>query len=142
MRRSTAAAGGSAEQRAHQPADREAEFQRPAGAVALPERHLAGFARRGRDEHAVVRDLFDSPGGCAEHEGFAGAALEDHFLVQLADARRAGTGADEEHAEEAAVGNGAAVDDRHSLRALAAVMVPATRSHVMRGRSSANSSEG
>jgi hypothetical protein len=34
------------EQRACQLPDREAEFQRSAGAVALPERHLAGFARR------------------------------------------------------------------------------------------------
>ena len=46
---------------AHQPADREAELQRAAGAIALPERHLARLARRRRDEHAVVRDLLDSP---------------------------------------------------------------------------------
>jgi hypothetical protein len=66
-----------------------------------------------------VRDLLDPPGGRAQHEGFARPAFEDHFLVQLADAGRAGSGADEEHAVQAAVGDGPAVDDRHSLRVLA-----------------------
>ena len=39
--------GGQTQQIAHEPADREPELQRTARAVALPERHLAGLARRG-----------------------------------------------------------------------------------------------
>ena len=64
-----------------------AELERPPGGVRLPERHLARLARRGRDEHAVVRDLLDAPGRGAEQERLADAALEDHLLVELADAR-------------------------------------------------------
>ena len=74
----------------HQAADREPELERPAGAVALPERHLARLARRRRHEHAIVRDLLDPPRRGAEHERLADAALEHHFLVELADARGAG----------------------------------------------------
>ena len=83
-----AAGGRQPQQVVHQPADREPELERPAGAVALPERHLARLARRGRHEHAVVRDLLDAPRRCAEDERFADAAFEHHFLVELADARR------------------------------------------------------
>ncbi len=42
------------------PIARPSSSGRPAR-VALPERHLARLARRGRDEHAVVRDLLDAP---------------------------------------------------------------------------------
>ena len=103
----------------HQAADREPELQRPARAVAFPERHLARLARRGRHQHAVVRDLLDAPRRGAEHERFADAALEHHFFVELADARRARPGADQEHAEQPAIGNRAAVGDRHALGAFA-----------------------
>ena len=48
-----------------------------------------------------------------------GAALEDHLLVELADARGAGAGADQEDAEQTPIGNGAAVDDGHALGTLA-----------------------
>ena len=53
--------GRQAHEVVHQSADGEAELQRPAGAIAFPERHLAGFAGSGRDEHAVVRDFLDAP---------------------------------------------------------------------------------
>ena len=120
-----------------------AELQRPAGGVALPERHLARLARRRRDEHAVVRDLLDAPGRGAEQERLADAALEDHLLVELADARAGPALAGEEHAVEPAIGNRAAVDDRDALGALAGrERVLAARSHVRRGRSSAKSSDG
>ena len=42
---------------AHERAERAAELDRPPGPFAAPERHLAGLARRGRDDHAVARDL-------------------------------------------------------------------------------------
>ena len=121
-------------------ADRLAELVRPADALALPERHRAGHAGRGRDEHAVARDLLDPPGRGAEQERLAGARLVDHLLVELADAAAA---VDDEDAEEAAVGDRARVRDREPARALApADRRPPLRSQTMRGRSSANSSDG
>ena len=88
-----------------------------------------------------MRDFFDTPCGSAKNDGVSGAALEDHLLVQFADARTFGR-ACEKHAVKPAIGNGAAIDDGHALRTLAAVSLLATRSQVMRGRSSANSSDG
>ena len=130
------------EQFARHLADLAAEFGGASGAVAVPEGHLAGLAGRGRDADAIVRDLIDAPGGGAEDDGVAGAALEDHLLIEFADARAA-RGAGEEDAEEAAIGDGAAVDDGDAAaRPARAVSWLATRSQVMRGRSSANSSEG
>ena len=102
----------------HELSDRVSELDGPTGLVAVPERHLAGFARRRRDEDPVVRDLFDPPGRCAEREGLADLRLEDHLFVQLADARGP-VGAGEEHAVQPAVGNRAGVGDRHALGALA-----------------------
>ena len=64
-----------------------AELRGPSRAVAVPERHLAGLARRRRHRHAIVRDLVDPPGGGAQDDGVAGAALEDHLFIQLAHAR-------------------------------------------------------
>ena len=98
-------------------ADLAAELGGAAGAIAVPERHLAGLAGSGRDGDAIVRDLLDAPGGGAEDDRVAGAAFEDHFLIKLADPR-AFRGAHEEDAEHAAIGNGAAVDDGDPLRAL------------------------
>ena len=95
------------------------ELERPAGRVAFPERHLAGLARRRRDEHAVVRDLLDPPGRRAEQERLADAALEHHLLVELADAGARTALAEQEHAVQPAVGNRAAVDDRDALGAFA-----------------------
>ena len=70
---------------------------------------------RGRDDDPVERDLLDPPCGRAEHEALADAALVHHFLVELADAGAVG----QEHAEQAAVGDGAAARDRDPLCALA-----------------------
>jgi hypothetical protein len=66
-----------------------------------------------------VGDFFDAPRRCAEHECFADAAFKHHFLVELADARGARPGAQEKHAEEAAIGNRSAVRDGHAFRAVA-----------------------
>ena len=48
-------------QLARERAERAAELERAAGLVALPERHLAGLAGRGRDHDAVARDVLDPP---------------------------------------------------------------------------------
>ena len=99
----------------HERAQRPPELERPAGLVALPERRLGGLARRRGDDDAVEGDLLDAPRRRAEHERLADPALVHHLLVELADARAVG----EEHAEQPAVGDGAAARDRHVLRALA-----------------------
>ena len=62
------------------------QLVRPPHALALPERHRAGNAGRGRDQHAVARDLLDPPRRRAEQEHLALARLVDHLLVELADA--------------------------------------------------------
>ena len=96
-------------------ADRLAELARAAQAVALPERDRARDAGRGRDDHAVARDLLDPPRGRAEQEHLARAGLVDHLLVELADA----AAVREVDAEQAAVGDRARVGDRQRARALA-----------------------
>ena len=96
-------------------ADRAAQLRGAADAVAAPERHRAGHARRGRHDHAVARDLLDAPGGGAEQEGLARPRLVDHLLVQLAHAPAVG----QVHAVEAAVGDRAGVRHRQLPRALA-----------------------
>ena len=107
--------GRHAAQLAYELADREAELHRTAGLIAVPERHLARLAWRGRDQHAVVRDLLDAPCRCAEGERLAHLGLEDHLFVQLADAGRT-IGAGEEDAVQPAIGNRARVGDRDALR--------------------------
>ena len=104
---------------ADESADAAAEFERAAGAVALPERHFAGLAGGGSDEDAVVGDVDDAPGGCAEDEGLVGVGLEDHLFVELADAHGFALGVGEEDAIEAAVGNGSGVEDGEAGGAVA-----------------------
>ena len=133
-------AAGLAAELAGERTDGRSELGGSAERVALPERQAAGDARRGGDEHPVVGDVLDPPAGGAEGEDVADAGLVDHLLVELADA--AGLLADEEDAEEAAVGDGAAAGDGEPLGAGAPAELPVTRSHTMRGRSSANSSLG
>src|SRR5205807_1059098 len=58
----------------------------------------------------VMCNLFDAPGAGTENDGISGAAFEDHFFVELADAGSPGC-ACEEDSEETSIGNGAAVDD-------------------------------
>jgi hypothetical protein len=109
-------------QLARELADPLAELDRPARAVAVPERHLPRHARRGAHQHLVVGDLLDAPGAGAEHEDVARAGLEDHLLVELADAPGAAAqlvAAGEEDAVEAAVGDGARVGDGHPRGAVA-----------------------
>ena len=100
-------------------ADAAAELERAAGAVAFPEGHFAGLAGSGGDEDAVVGDFDDAPGGCAEDEGLAGMALEDHLFVELADADGLAFAVGEEDAVEAAVGDGAGVEDGEAGGAVA-----------------------
>ena len=94
-------------------ADRPTQLERPTRAVAVPERHLAGLARGGRDDDALVGDVLDAPGGGAQQERLARAALVDHLLVELADPGAVG----QEHAVQAAVGDGAGVGDGQALGA-------------------------
>ena len=102
---------------AQERAERAAELDRPAGRVALPERHPADLAGRGRDEHPVVGDVLDAPGRRAEQEHVADPRLVDHLLVELADAAARALAGGEEDAEQAAVGDGAAAGDGEPLRA-------------------------
>ena len=88
--------GRQPQQVVHQAPDGETELERTSRAVALPERHLPRLPWRRRDEHAVVGDLLDAPRRGAKHERLADVALEDHFLVELADPRVARAGADRE----------------------------------------------
>jgi hypothetical protein len=105
-------------QLANELADGEAQLHGPPRLVAVPERHLARFARRGRHQHAIVGDVLDTPRRGAEGEGVADLGFEHHLLVELADAcRRFRTR--QEHAVEAAIGNRAGVGDGHAHRALA-----------------------
>ena len=55
-------------------ADRLAQLLRAADRVALPERHRAGRAGGGRDDHTVAADLLDPPAGGAEQERLPGRA--------------------------------------------------------------------
>ena len=52
--------------------ERPAEFQWPPRPITVPERHLAGLTRRGRDDDAFECDVLDPPRGCAEQKGLAG----------------------------------------------------------------------
>ena len=88
----------------------------PAGAVAVPERHLPRLPGRRGDDHLLEGDVLDAPGGRAEQEGLARAALVDHLLVELAHAGAVG----ERDGEEPAVGDGAGVGDGEALRTGAA----------------------
>ena len=96
-------------------ADGGTELRGTAEGIALPEGEPAGDPGRGGDQHPVVGDVLDPPARRAEGEDVADARLVDHLLVELADA--AGLLPDEEDAEEATVGDGAAAGDRETLRA-------------------------
>ncbi len=93
---------------AREGADRLAELLGAADALALPERHGSRGARRRRDDHAVARDLLDSPGARPEEERLPRTRLVDHLLVQLAHAAAVG----KMHAVEPAVGDRARVGHR------------------------------
>ncbi len=98
--------------------DGPAELGRPPGRVAVPERQLARPPGRGRDQHPVRRDVLDPPGAGAQHEHVADPRLVHHFLVEFPDpARLLAIARREEHAEQPAVGDGAAAGDGEPLRA-------------------------
>ncbi len=107
--------GRGAAELAGEAADRLAQLGGAAERVALPEREAPGDAGGGRDQHPVVGDVLDPPAGRAEREDVADPRLVDHLLVELADPAR--LVADEEDAEEAAVGDGAAARDGQPLGA-------------------------
>ena len=65
----------------------------------------------GRDHDPLEGDVLDAPRGRAEQERLARPALVDHLLVELADPGAVG----QEHAEQAAVGDGAAAGDGQPL---------------------------
>ncbi len=101
-------------------ADARAERGRASCAVAVPEGHLSWLSGRGRHEDAIARDRVRAPRARAEKEHLTLTELEDHLLVELADALSALLAAGrEEDAVEAAVGDRAAVDDREALAARA-----------------------
>jgi hypothetical protein len=72
-----------------------------------------------------VRDVLDPPGARAEQEDVADPRLVDHLLVELADPRA--LVADQEDAEHAAVGIGAAAGDGEPLRTRAGRPAPRSR---------------
>ncbi len=102
-------------QLAYERTERSAQLERPAGTVAVPERHLARLAGRRRDRDPLERDVLDAPRRRPEHERLAGPALVHHLLVELADPLAIG----QEHAEQAAVGNRPARGDGEPLRPVA-----------------------
>ena len=95
----------------HEGPHRPPQLQGPARAVAVPERHLARQPGGGGDDHPVVGDVLDAPGAGPQQERLAGAGLVDHLLVELAHPGPVG----QEHAVEAAVGDGAAAGDGQPL---------------------------
>ena len=95
--RSSASARRGVADLTHERAEGPAELERTARPVAVPERHLAGLAGRGRHDDAFERDVLDPPRRRAEEERLAGPALVHHLLVELADALAVG----QEHAEQA-----------------------------------------
>ena len=76
---------------------------------------LPGLPGRRGDGDPLERDVLDAPRGRAEQERLARAALVDHLLVELADAGAVG----QEHAEQAAIGDGAAAGDGEASRPVA-----------------------
>ncbi len=95
--------------------DRAAELRRASNPVTAPERHRAGDAGRGDDDHPVAGDVLDPPRGRAEQEGLPRARLVDHLLVELADAAPVG----EVHAVKASIGDRSRIGDCELARALA-----------------------
>ena len=110
----------------------------PPEPVAVPERHLPGLAGRGRDDDAVAGDLLDAPRGGAEHERLPHPGLVDHLLVELADARPSGVKTPY-RPRSGMVPPLVTASIRAPGRARS---VSAVRSQTIRGRSSANSSDG
>ena len=106
-------------QLAAQLADGLAELERAPALLASPERHAPRLAWGGRHQHAVEGDVGDPPRARAEQEHLAHARLVDHFLVEFTDADALALGrVRQEHAEQSAVRDRSAVDDRDVARTL------------------------
>ena len=97
--------------------DGAAQFRRPAERVCLPEGEAAGLAGGGGDEHPIVGDVLDPPGGRAEEEHVPHARLVHHLLVELADPAAGPLPGGEEHAEQPAVRDRPAGGDGEALGA-------------------------
>ena len=98
-------------------ADRLAHLVGAALRICVPEGEFAGPARGGGDQHAVMGDLLDAPRRCAQRDHVAHPRLVDHLLVEFADPGV--LGADDEHGEQATVGDRPARNHRRTLGALA-----------------------
>src|ERR1700753_1616624 len=81
----------------------------------MPERHLTRLAGSGRNQHAVMRDFIDTPGGRAKNKRFAVATLEDHLFIQFAHANRLAFCAGKKDTIESTVRNCAAIQDCEAL---------------------------
>ncbi len=125
-----------ADERAHGPA----ELVRAPDLVPVPERHLARHARRRGHDHPVAGDVLDPPRGGAEQEGLARPGSRRPSPRR---ARRPGcpSGVNTPKGPRSGI-----VPPLVTASILApgrgSRAVPASRSHVTRGRSSANSSDG
>ncbi len=88
------------------------QFERAAGPVAMPERHLARLAWSRGDHDPLMGDVLDPPGGRSEEERLASPGFVHHLLIELTDPGAVG----EEDAVQASIGNGAAAGYREALR--------------------------
>ena len=85
-------------------AERPSQLDRPADGVAVPEGKPTGEAGSRRDQDPIVRDVLDPPAGRTEDDHVADPRFVHHLLIELADTRLLLPR--EEHAEQAAVGDG------------------------------------
>ena len=116
------------------------ELERAARALAMPERHLAGLARRRRDEHAVARDLLDAPRRGAEEEDLARTGSKTISSSSSPTRGRAVAARTTPKRPRSGIVPAFVTASRRAPSRRAEL--PATRSQVMRGRSSAKSSHG
>ena len=110
---------------AGQASDRAPQLDGAPGTIAVPERHLARFSRRGTHQDPIEPDLLDAPRRRAEKKDVAGVRLEDHLFVELSDAA---TGAvllaGQKDTVESTIRNGAGVRHGDALGATASSDAP------------------
>ena len=106
----------------------------------MPEGHLARLAGCRRHQHAIVGDLLDPPCRRTQRERVADLRFEDHFLVELADARRTFS-AREKHTVKTPGQESCRRSRSQPAWHSRPTSLLRTRSHVTRGRSSAKASE-
>ena len=108
--------------RGHRAQERAAHAPRlggPPHAFAMPERQTGRAPGRGLHDHAVARDLADTPRAGAQRDDVAYSRLVHHLFVQLAHAPPAlrAVAFRQHHREHPAVGDGARRHDGLALRA-------------------------